>query len=465
MPGTPRARLAVAAAAVAGMAAVLLAPSATAADSLKQLADAQGFDIGFAVDPNRLGESQYRQIADTEFNFVVAENAMKWDATEPNQGQFSWSAADAVASYARTSGKGLYGHTLVWHNQLPGWASNLGGSQLLSAMRNHVSTVAARYAGQVEAWDVVNEAFEDNGSRRQSVFQQRIGDSYIEEAFRAARAADPGAKLCINDYSTDGINAKSTAIYNLVKDFKARGVPIDCVGFQAHLIVGQVPGDMQQNLQRFADLGVDVRITELDIRMSTPATSSGLQQQARDYERVFDICQAVDRCQGVTIWGISDKYSWVPGTFPGQGAALVWDESYQRKPAYAAIATALGDIDPTPDPTTEPTTEPTTDPTPDPTGDCTLAVRVTNTWPGGFQGEGTVTAGSSALSGWTTSFRFDQGGIGTLWNGTVSSSGGSFTVVNAPYNGTVAAGGSTSFGFVGTGSAPANITQVSCAAR
>ena len=488
--GATRARLTVAALAAVGMTAVLLAPAATAADSLRQLADAKGFDIGFALDPNRLNESQYRQIADSEFNFVVAENAMKWDSTEPNQNQFSWSQADAVVSYAQSTDKGLYGHTLVWHNQLPGWAQSLNGDQLLAAMKNHVSTVAARYAGEVEAWDVVNEAFEDNGSRRQSVFQQRIGDSYIEEAFKAARAADPNAKLCINDYSTDAINAKSTAIYNLVKDFKSRGVPIDCVGFQAHLIVGQVPSDMQQNLQRFADLGVDVRITELDIRMQTPASSWSQQQQARDYAAVIKACGAVDRCQGVTVWGITDKYSWIPDVFSGEGSALLWDNDYQRKSAYDAVAEALASI-PARDDSTDPQdpedpqdpsdpqdpTDPTdpqdpsdpqdpedpTDPQ-QPTGDCTVIVRVTNSWPGGFQGEGTVTAGSSALSGWSASFSLDNGAVSQVWNGKVSSSAGAYTVANEHYNGSLAPGASTSFGFLGTGAAPSGITQVSCSA-
>ncbi|WP_233512730.1 endo-1,4-beta-xylanase [Micromonospora deserti] len=312
---------------------------AAAATSLKSLADAKGRDIGFALDPGRLSETAYRQIADTEFNLVVAENAMKWDATEPSPGQFTFGQGDAVASYAAGGGKKLYGHTLVWHSQLPNWVSNLPGPDLLQAMRSHITGVAGHYRGKVVAWDVVNEAFADGGSggRRDSVFQQRIGDRWIEEAFRAARAADPAAKLCINDYSTDGVNAKSTAIWNLVRDFKARGVPIDCVGLQAHLIVGQVPGDLQANLQRFADLGVDVRITELDIRMPTPPSAANLAAQAADYKRVVTACLAVSRCAGVTTWGITDRYSWIPGVFPGQGAALIWDDNYQPKPAYQAV--------------------------------------------------------------------------------------------------------------------------------
>ena len=356
--------VALAATIVVGAAAVSV-PAAQAASSLKDLATAAGKDIGFALDPNRLSESAYKSIADSEFNLVVAENAMKWDATEPSQNSFSYGQGDQVASYAASTGKELYGHTLVWHSQMPRWTDNLSGTALESAMKNHVTNVATHFKGKVASWDVVNEAFGENGERRSdSPLQQKIGNGYIETAFRTARAADPNAKLCINDYNTDAINSKSTAIYNLVRDFKARGVPIDCVGFQSHLIIGQVPSTMQQNLQRFADLGVDVRITELDIRMNMPADSTKLATQAADYKKVFQICNAVTRCQGVTIWGITDKYSWVPGVFSGQGAALVWDDSYNKKPAYAAIASAFGGITPTTPPVTTPpvTTPPVTTP-------------------------------------------------------------------------------------------------------
>ena len=161
----------------------------------------------------------------------------------------------------------IRGHALAWHSQQPGWVQSLSGTALRNAMLNHITNVATHYKGKIYSWDVVNEAFSDNGdgSRRQSNLQA-TGNDWIEAAFKAARAADPGAKLCYNDYNTDGVNAKSTAVYNMVKDFKARGVPIDCVGFQSHInSASPVPSDYQANLQRFADLGVDVQITELDI--------------------------------------------------------------------------------------------------------------------------------------------------------------------------------------------------------
>ncbi len=428
--------------------AALPAAPAAAATTLAQLATAKGIDIGVALAPNRLSEAAYQQIADNEFTLIVAENAMKWDATEPAQGQFRWTDADTVAAYAARTGKELYGHTLVWHSQLPAWVSALDATALRAAMLNHVTTVAARYRGQVSTWDVVNEAFSDNGdgSRRTSVFQQKLGDGYIADAFRAARAAAPDAKLCINDYSIENIGPKSTAIYNLVRDFKAQGVPIDCVGFQAHLILGQVPGDMRANLQRFADLGVDVRITELDVRMTTPPDATKLARQAADYRAVVENCLAVTRCQGVTVWGITDKYSWIPGVFPGQGAALLWDDNYQAKPAYAAVATALGGVPEEPE-------------EPSPSGPCRVAYTVASQWNSGFTGAITLTnTGTTAWSGWSLGFTFAAGQTVTqAWNAVAIQSGSAVTLRNASYNASVTPGASVTLGFNGshTGSNPA----------
>ncbi|NNH06841.1 endo-1,4-beta-xylanase [Cellulomonas fimi] len=453
-----RTTLAAAAATLVVGATVVL--PAQAATTLKEAADGAGRDFGFALDPNRLSEAQYKAIADSEFNLVVAENAMKWDATEPSQNSFSFGAGDRVASYAADTGKELYGHTLVWHSQLPDWAKNLNGSAFESAMVNHVTKVADHFEGKVASWDVVNEAFADGGGRRQdSAFQQKLGNGYIETAFRAARAADPTAKLCINDYNVEGINAKSNSLYDLVKDFKARGVPLDCVGFQSHLIVGQVPGDFRQNLQRFADLGVDVRITELDIRMRTPSDATKLATQAADYKKVVQACMQVTRCQGVTVWGITDKYSWVPDVFPGEGAALVWDASYAKKPAYAAVMEAFG-ASPTPTPTT-PTPTPTT-PTPTPTSGpagCQVLWGV-NQWNTGFTANVTVKNTSSApVDGWTLTFSFPSGQqVTQAWSSTVTQSGSAVTVRNAPWNGSIPAGGTAQFGFngshTGTNAAP-----------
>jgi endo-1,4-beta-xylanase len=316
---------------------------AAAAATLGSAAGARGRTFGAAVAASHLGEAQYVTTLDTEFTGVTPENEMKWDTTEPSRGAFNFSAADQIVSHAMGRGMRIRGHTLVWHSQLAPWVNNVtSGSDLQAAMVNHINGVMGHFRGKIVYWDVVNEAFNDDGTRRSSVFQQRIGNGYIEAAFRAARAADPGAKLCYNDFNAEGMNAKSNAIFAMVQDFKNRGVPIDCVGFQSHFIVNQIPSTLQANLQRFASLGVDVNITELDIRMPTPASSGNLQAQATNFASVVGACLAVSRCTSITTWGITDKFSWVPGTFPGQGAALLFDQNYAKKPSYTATLHALG---------------------------------------------------------------------------------------------------------------------------
>lgn len=196
---------------------------------------------------------------------------------------------------------------------------------------------ATHFRGRVYDWDVVNEAFVDDGSYRNSVFYRVFGPSYIPLSFQYAANADPYANLYYNDYSIEAINPKSNAVYILAQQLIAQNIPIHGVGFQSHFIVGQVPPDFAANLQRFANLGLDVAITELDIRITVPPSQANLNQQALDYAASFNACFAVPRCVGVTIWGVSDLYSWVPDFFPGEGAALIHDENYNRKLAYYAI--------------------------------------------------------------------------------------------------------------------------------
>ena len=169
-----------------------------------------------------------------------------------------------------------------------------------------------------------------------------MGSGYIADALRTAHAADPNAQLYLNDYNIEGENAKSNAMYNLVSSLLSQGVPINGVGLESHFIAGQVPSSMLANMQRFAALGVDVAITELDDRIQLPASNANLQQQASDYATVVNDCLAVSRCVGVSQWGVGDADSWVPGTFPGWGAATMYDQNYQPKPAYNATLSALG---------------------------------------------------------------------------------------------------------------------------
>ncbi|MGC5050492.1 endo-1,4-beta-xylanase [Micromonospora sp. DT48] len=312
------------------VAGTVLVPTgaANAGTTLGAAAAEKGRYFGAAVGTYKFNDNTYMTVLNREFNSLVAENEMKWDATEPQRGVFNYSAGDRIVNHARSRGMKVRGHTLLWHAQQPGWAQNLSGGDLRNAAINHVTQVASHFRGQIYSWDVVNEAFADGGSgaRRDSNLQ-RTGNDWIEAAFRAAKAADPGAKLCYNDYNTDGINAKSTGVYNMVRDFKQRGVPIDCVGFQSHLGT-TLPSDYQANLQRFADLGVDVEITELDI------TQGG--NQANMYAAVTRACLAISRCTGITVWGVRDCDSW-----RGGDNALLFDCAGNKKPAYTAVLDTL----------------------------------------------------------------------------------------------------------------------------
>ena len=421
------------AALVTGAALLFTAPVAHAADTpLRDLAAAKGKVIGTAVTGSKL-TGTYGDIAGAQFNSLTPGNAMKWGSVEPTQGSFNWAEADQIVAFAQAHNQQVRGHTLVWHNQNPGWLTNGSwtSAQLGSLLQNHISTEVGRYKGKIAAWDVVNEPFNEDGTYRPDLWYNGLGADYIANALTWARAADPAAKLYINDYNVEGVNAKSTALYNLVKDLRSRGVPIDGVGLQAHLILGQVPSSLQQNIQRFADLGVDVSITELDVRMALPADSTKLAQQAADYKSVLNACVAVTRCAGVTVWGFADSDSWVPSTFPGYGAATPYDENYAPKPAYRAIAEALGGTT-----------------APPPTGACTATYSVTSQWNTGFTGQVTIACSGASLSSWKANWTFGAGQqITQAWNATCSQSGTAVTCTNAPYNGSVPDGGSVSFGF------------------
>ncbi len=325
---------------VLGTATALVAPPpAHAAESTLGAAAAQsGRYFGTAIASGKLGDSAYTSIAAREFNMVTAENEMKIDATEPQRGQFNFSAADRVYNWAVQNGKQVRGHTLAWHSQQPGWMQSLSGSALRQAMVDHINGVMAHYKGKIVQWDVVNEAFADgsSGARRDSNLQ-RTGNDWIEVAFRAARAADPSAKLCYNDYNVeDWTWAKTQAMYSMVRDFKQRGVPIDCVGFQAHFNSGSpYNSNFRTTLQNFAALGVDVAVTELDIQGASPTT----------YAAVTNDCLAVSRCLGITVWGVRDSDSWRSGDTP-----LLFNNDGSKKAAYTAVLNALNGGDGNPDP-------------------------------------------------------------------------------------------------------------------
>jgi len=327
-------------------AALVTTNAGAAATTLGAAAAQSGRYFGTAIAAGRLGDSAYTTIAAREFNMVTPENEMKPDATEPQQNQFNFSAGDQVYNWAISHGMRVRGHTLAWHSQQPGWMQALSGTALRNAMINHINGVMGHYKGKLAYWDVVNEAFNEDGSRRQSNLQA-TGNDWIEVAFRTARAADSSVKLCYNDYNIENWNyAKTQGVYNMVKDFKSRGVPIDCVGLQTHFTGGSsLPSSFQTTLSSFAALGVDVALTEADVTNASTTQYAGLTQA----------CVNVARCVGITVWGVRDSDSWRSSENP-----LLFDGSGNKKPAYTSVLNALNAAGPTSpaSPTTAPPTTP-----------------------------------------------------------------------------------------------------------
>jgi len=336
------------AAAVPTPAASSALPTGTSVVSgLNVLAKAAGkLYFGSATDNPELTDTTYTSYLDSSSHFgqITPGNSMKWDATEPEPNTFTFTEGDQVADLAKNNGQILRAHNLVWHEQLPDWvtANNYNATGLTAVIQNHIANVAGHYKGQPYAWDVVNEPLNDgDGSFRSDVFYDTLGSSYISIALNAAREADPNAKLYINDYNIESTGAKATAMQNLVKSLQADGVPIDGIGMESHFIVGEVPTTLVENFQAFAALGVEIAITELDIRMTLPETAALLEQQKQDFYTVVDACLQVSACKGITVWDWTDKYSWVPSTFSGQGAATPFDDNYVEKPAFDGIVEAL----------------------------------------------------------------------------------------------------------------------------
>jgi endo-1,4-beta-xylanase len=286
-----------------------------------------------------------RAILARDFSMVWSGNFLKFSSLRPTQSTYQFQWADSMVAFAEANSLAVRGHVLVWHNQLPAWLT--GGTwtsaEVDSILRDHISTVMGRYQGRIRIWDVVNEALDDDAVPRTTFWSAQLGPDYIERAFRLARAADSTALLFYNDYNIEGMNAKSDATYLLLAVLLARGVPIHGIGMQGHFQVGRMPSaqDLATNLARFAALGLKTQITELDIRMTLPVTADKLTQQAADYRTIVNACLQVSACDAIELAGVYDGDSWVPSTFPGEGAALLRDETFSVKPAYTAVYNLL----------------------------------------------------------------------------------------------------------------------------
>ena len=330
-----------------------IAPAQTA---LRDAAAQRALLVGTAADYSYLGQTDYTTVLAREYSVLEPENDLKWAAVHPGRpgsaGEYNFVPGDALLSFAKAHNMKLRGHNLCWYSYNPSWLTNGGYSadQLNQILHDHITTVVGHYAGQIFAWDVVNEALADNGQLRDSIWYDQPGIGlpdfgYIAQAFQWAHAADSSAILFYNDYNVeDASSAKSTAMYNMLKALLAQGVPIGGVGLQLHTMTGSggpTIAGLDANVARLAALGLQVQFTEMDVRIPVnsrgQASQADLQAQAQRYHDIVGVCLKYPACTLVQTWGFTDKYSWIPGSFPGYGAGLPFDLQYQPKPAYDAM--------------------------------------------------------------------------------------------------------------------------------
>jgi endo-1,4-beta-xylanase len=328
-----------------------------AADAIKDAAAKRGIHFGAAVQSGYIAnEPAFATTLLREFSMVEPEWEMLWSAIHPSQNTYNFTGADAIVAYAASNNMPVRADHLVWHQSLPSWLTNgnFTADQLNQILHDHIFAVAGHYAGKVHSWEVVNEAVADGGAGlRSSIWNNQpgiglSGIAWIEQAFQWAHQADPQALLFYNDYSAEDTNAKSDYIYNMVKQMLADGTPIHGVGLQMHLtnnINYPNAAGLESNIKRLTDLGLQVVITEMDVRLPVSSTgvasASDLATQATLYGRAVSACIKFPLCTGIQTWGISDLHSWIPTTFPGTGAGLMFDVNYQPKPAYSAVLDAL----------------------------------------------------------------------------------------------------------------------------
>ena len=326
--------------AAAGFGAPDLAPY----DSLGRLALLHGKYFGSLYDDCCIRPSELppQQAALRASCTMITDAHFFMKSCHPQRDTFDFEAGDRVTNWAEANNMLMRGHTLVWHAYVPDWlsAKQLSLVEKIFLLKKHIAIVVGRYRGRMYAWDVINEPFEHDGSLRKSFYYMSISRDYIAQALLWAHAADPAAKLFINEYSTEEINRKSNSLYALAKDLISRGVPLHGIGFQMHLSLENRINftSVRENLKRFADLGLEIHLTEVDVKIKDPASPADLAAQAAVYSEITRLFLSEKRYTAMIMWGLSDKTSWIPHYFKGYGSACILDTNYRPKPAFKTIA-------------------------------------------------------------------------------------------------------------------------------
>lgn len=304
--------------------------------------------LGAAVNLSFLesGDARYADTLRSVYRSLTPEIEMKMDKVQPERGRFDFAPADRIVAFARANGMRVRGHTLIWGKQLPAWLEqgSWTAAELKQILVAHIQTEVAHFRGSVRQWDVVNEPIADDGSGRlePNLWYRVIGPGYIALALRAAHRANPAAKLFINEFNTDRNGVKVEALLRLVKRLKAQRVPLNVIGFQAHVRLDWYPStqELTKIMRRFTRLGLRVEVTELDVPLGSSSTPLDelLAAQARVYAQIGSACRQVTACDGITTWGFTDASTWL-GT---DQRPLPFAADYTPKPAFFALLKAAG---------------------------------------------------------------------------------------------------------------------------
>ncbi|GAB3249250.1 endo-1,4-beta-xylanase [Larkinella harenae] len=325
----------------------------TVSSTSTSLKTAAPFPIGAALNPNLLKKNPaYRRIAQNEFSGITSENHLKMHHVHPEPNRYDWSGGDALMLFARQNGQRMHGHALLWHQAVPKWVREFQGDSTAwqQLIKTHIYAVVRHYKDQIAAWDVVNEAFEDDGTLRKSIWLEKLGPDYIARCFRYAREADPDIKLFYNDYGQESSPQKLAAIVKLAADFKKRRIPIDGIGLQMHTNIKHPDGQIENALRKTAATGLLVHISELDVRINPDKqpgfvpTDALWQQQKQKFTAIVKLYKTVvPKAQqyGITTWNVGDDDSWIPNFCKCTDFPLPFDRQYARKPAYDGILDGL----------------------------------------------------------------------------------------------------------------------------
>jgi endo-1,4-beta-xylanase len=325
--------------------------------SLKETAQSKDKSIGVAISSHNMKNSEsYKELIRKEFNILVPEYEMKFDFLRPSQDSYQFASLDEMAKLARDNQMKMRGHTFVWFRGIPKWLleKNYSSKELELILTEHITKVMTHfkthYPGLITSWDIVNESILENGEFRPLVWS-KIGKhpyDHIRLAYATARKADPEAKLFYNDWHNHDLSVLSNASFELVKRLKNEGL-VDGVGFQLHVNAESPPkmDELKKNFDRYTELGLEIHLTELDVRVPTNdkgvASSEWLEKQAKIYKDIVALCTSYKPCTTIVVWGLSDKYSWVPHYYSQSGAAHIFDENYKKKPAYKAVLEGFQD--------------------------------------------------------------------------------------------------------------------------